>query len=513
MSFYARYPFSSTGTVTTISVNTANGFAGTVTNPTTNPSLTLSTTVTGILKGDGVAISAATPGADYVIPSGSITGTAGNITATSNSTLVTLSSLSLPYSQVTGGPSVNAITALTGDGTATGPGSVPFTLSTVNSNIGTFAALTINAKGLSTAGANLSGDISTSGAVSTLATVNSNVGSFTNANITVNGKGLITAASNGTVNPGTVTTVSIVPANGFAGTVATATSTPAITLTTSASGVLKGSSGSLVAATSGTDYSAGTSALATGILKSTTTTGALTIAVAGDFPTLNQNTTGTAANITATSNSTLTTLSALSLPVGQLTGVLPLANGGTSTNLTAVAGGVHYSTASATGITAAGTTGQVLISNGTAAPTWTTTGNKIYGMFNTSTARAVGTSFATIVYDVVVKDTASAYNSTTGVYTAPRTDYYTITGTFGTNPVAQTANQGTYMFVFINGTQTAHIANYRSQVASAIFNDGAGAVTLALNSGDLVTIRMTADVATTLVASNPTSQFWSIYAG
>ena len=36
--------------------------------------------------------------------------------------------------------------------------------------------------------------------------------------------------------------------------------------------------------------------------------------------TLNQNTTGTAANITATSNSTLTTLSALSLPYSQLTG-------------------------------------------------------------------------------------------------------------------------------------------------------------------------------------------------
>ena len=66
-------------------------------------------------------------------------------------------------------------------------------------------------------------------------------------------------------------------------------------------GLAKGNGTSaFTAATSGTDYSAGTSALATGILKSTTTTGALSIAVAADFPTLNQNTTGTASNVTGT---------------------------------------------------------------------------------------------------------------------------------------------------------------------------------------------------------------------
>lgn len=67
----------------------------------------LSALATGLLKnttGTG-APSIATAGTDYVIPSGSITGTATNITATSNSTLVTLSALSLPYSQITGAPS------------------------------------------------------------------------------------------------------------------------------------------------------------------------------------------------------------------------------------------------------------------------------------------------------------------------------------------------------------------------------------------------------------------------
>ncbi len=45
------------GSVTTLSIVTANGFAGTVTNPTTSPAVTLSTTVTGILLGNGTAVS------------------------------------------------------------------------------------------------------------------------------------------------------------------------------------------------------------------------------------------------------------------------------------------------------------------------------------------------------------------------------------------------------------------------------------------------------------------------
>jgi len=45
------------------------------------------------------------------------------------------------------------ITALTGDATAAGPGSVPITLATVNGNVGTFSypTVTVNAKGLTTA--------------------------------------------------------------------------------------------------------------------------------------------------------------------------------------------------------------------------------------------------------------------------------------------------------------------------------------------------------------------------
>lgn len=47
------------GTVTSVSVSSANGFAGSVANPTTTPAITLSTSITGVLKGNGTAISAA----------------------------------------------------------------------------------------------------------------------------------------------------------------------------------------------------------------------------------------------------------------------------------------------------------------------------------------------------------------------------------------------------------------------------------------------------------------------
>jgi len=59
----------SVGTVTTASVVSANGFAGTVANATTTPAITLTTSITGVLKGNGTAISAATAGTDYAVPS------------------------------------------------------------------------------------------------------------------------------------------------------------------------------------------------------------------------------------------------------------------------------------------------------------------------------------------------------------------------------------------------------------------------------------------------------------
>jgi hypothetical protein len=61
------------GTVTSASVVSANGFAGTVATSTTTPAITLTTSITGVLKGNGTAISAAVAGTDYVTPTGTET--------------------------------------------------------------------------------------------------------------------------------------------------------------------------------------------------------------------------------------------------------------------------------------------------------------------------------------------------------------------------------------------------------------------------------------------------------
>jgi len=86
-----------------------------------------------------------------------------------------------------------------------------------------------------------------------------------------------------------------------------------------------------------------------------------------DIPTLDQNTTGTAANITATTNGTLTTLSALSLPGSQVTGNI----GGNAANVTgtvAIANGgtgQTSQTAAFDALSPTTTKGDLIVSNGT----------------------------------------------------------------------------------------------------------------------------------------------------
>ena len=235
---------------------------------------------------------------------------------------------------------------------------------------------------------------------------------------------------------GTVTSVSVVTANGLAGTVATSTTTPAITLTTSVTGVIKGNGTALSAATSGTDYSLGTSALATGIIKSTTTTGALTIAIAADFPTLNQNTSGNAATVTTNANLT-----------GGVTSVGNAATVITNANLT---GGVTSVGNAATVVTNANLTG-VITSSGNATSIASQTG--------TGTKFVVDTSPVLITPNLGIP-TAVTLTSGTGL---PLT-----TGVTGTLPIG---NGGTNLTTYTTGDILyASAANTLSKLTAGTVN-------------------------------------------
>ncbi len=94
-----------------------------------------------------------------------------------------------------------------------------------------------------------------------------------------------------------------------------------------------------------------------------------------------------------------------------VSGTLPIANGGTNSTATPTNGGVAYGTGSAYAFTAAGTANQVLISNGAAAPTWSTrvvclqplttpgvyTGNALTSAYETATSSVGDGSYGVIL--------------------------------------------------------------------------------------------------------------------
>lgn len=269
------------GTVTSVSVVSSNGLAGSVATATTTPAITLSTTVTGVLQGDGTAISAA-----------STTGSGSVVLATSP-TLVT-PALGTPSALV--GANITGLPLTTGV-----TGILPI------SNGGTASAT-------KTAAFNALSPMTTSGDMivenSTPSGVRLPIGSAGQV-LTVSG-GFPTWAPPATA--GTVTTVSVVSTNGLAGTVANATTTPAISLSTTITGILQGNGTAISAA-------------------STTGSGAVVLATSPSLVTPNL---GTPSLITLTSGT------GLPLTTG-ITGVLPIANGGTNNSSTYTSGSIIFS--------------------------------------------------------------------------------------------------------------------------------------------------------------------------
>lgn len=106
-------------------------------------------------------------------------------------------------------PTANAITALTGDITATGPGSVAATLATVNAGVGSFGSstatpvLTVNAKGLVTAASSAT----ITPAVTDLTGMGANVPTALGVNVGTAGSIVVNGGVLGTPSSGTGTNI------------------------------------------------------------------------------------------------------------------------------------------------------------------------------------------------------------------------------------------------------------------------------------------------------------------
>lgn len=160
-----------TGTVSSVSVVSANGFAGTVATNTTTPDITLTTSITGLLKGNGTAISAATAGTDYASPSQTMyigtTSVAIN-RSSANLALTGISSVTLPGSTsgtvqliptaAVGTGTILTIPATTGTIVTTGDSATVTTtmLTTTGVTAGSWNNVTVDTKGRVTSGSNVS---------------------------------------------------------------------------------------------------------------------------------------------------------------------------------------------------------------------------------------------------------------------------------------------------------------------------------------------------------------------
>ena len=138
-----------------------------------------------------------------------------------------------------------------------------------------------------------------------------------------------------------------------------------------------------------------------------------------------------------------------------VTGTLGISNGGTNSTATPTAGGAVYGTGTAYAITAQGTSGNVLISAGASAPSFSaitlSNSNSVTGVLPIANGGNNNTLY--VAKGVVYTNNAGTANTSDGTFTFQTGFGLTITGS---NTTVNVGSGGGY---FINGTQTVSSVN------------------------------------------------------
>lgn len=237
----ARPAGSGGGSVSNVSISNANGFTGSVSNPTTTPNITISATVTGVLKGLAQAITTAIANVDYQTPLASYLAPANQFltswddangfTSTGvnfNQVTGTVSAaqmLALPTNDIYVGNGANQPAATAGNGFVIGQLLTGFVSSTGSvtaadsilsaieklfGNAGSAVYSALNSTYIWVGGSNnLATPVTVSGDATLdntgkllLVPVLANPGTYTNATVTVSAKGIITGIASGSSGGG-----------------------------------------------------------------------------------------------------------------------------------------------------------------------------------------------------------------------------------------------------------------------------------------------------------------------
>jgi microcystin-dependent protein len=262
--------------------------------------------------------------------------------------------------------------------------------------------------------------------------------------------------------------------------VATGTSTPVISLGTVP--VANGGTGATTAAAARTGLGAAASGANSDITSLTGLSTDLSVAQGGTGASTAAAARTNLAAAASGANSDITSLTGLTTDI-------TVAQGGTGTSNAPVQGGIIYgASTSAMASTAAGTSGQVLTSNGTSAPTWSTFGAVPTGsimIWPGSTAPTGwllcdGTAYSTTTYAALYAVLSTTYGSGSGTFRVPDIRGNVVVGLDGTDATfstrGATGGEKTHILTTTEIPSHSHSEKYYSPTSGKVMGDGDGSI-------------------------------------